>query len=163
MKTAVFTVLVCLASSSAWAIDCQKSPGPPSTGWWAWREIEGRKCWFIKAGPMPPKSELHWPAKQQQEGGGIELTAPPEAPDQPSVSASQGGQKSPIRSGILGRFTTSRAKPVSGPPPGLRNGHLDLMNSAPLSSIQVLDDGRGKPATADSFDARFKGADVHQP
>ena len=51
-----------MSSSSAYAIKCKSSVdhnvrGP---GWWSWRLVEGRKCWFKKVGSMPPKSTLSW-------------------------------------------------------------------------------------------------------
>jgi len=58
-------ILACilLASvGSAQALECQAS-SPDGEGHWAWRLIEGRKCWYKGASGMD-KSLLHWPAAQ---------------------------------------------------------------------------------------------------
>jgi hypothetical protein len=164
MRTGVFTLLACcLASTAAWSIECQDRPGLPSTGWWAWREIESRKCWFIKTGAMPPKSELHWRAREQGEVRPPEPAVPLAAGGETPTPSSPREEKPPIETSVLGRFTTTRAKPVSGPAPRLLGGRVDLMDSTPLSSIHVLEGRRGKPASADSFDARFTGSDARRP
>jgi hypothetical protein len=46
--------------NSAQAIECQTSV-QSSDGHWAWRLIDGRKCWYKGAAGMD-KSLLHWPA-----------------------------------------------------------------------------------------------------
>src|SRR6516162_4774309 len=63
MKQAGIILLFCycVASSSAQAIECLSAPNRSGSGWWSWREIDGRKCWFKKVGAMPPKSEFRWP------------------------------------------------------------------------------------------------------
>src|SRR5262249_30652059 len=43
----------------AHAIECQLSKG--TRGNWAWREIDGRRCWYEGERGIA-KSELHWPA-----------------------------------------------------------------------------------------------------
>ena len=63
MKSTIIVIsLLLMSSSSAYAIKCKSSVdhndrGP---GWWSWRLVEGRKCWFKKVGSMPPKSTLSW-------------------------------------------------------------------------------------------------------
>jgi len=44
------------------AIRCQDAPGRPQHGvYWSWREIEGKRCWFISTrGATPPKSAFTW-------------------------------------------------------------------------------------------------------
>jgi hypothetical protein len=51
------------------AIHCRDAAGHEQGAHWSWRDIEGRRCWFIREGTtMPPKSEFTWdkgiPAKQ---------------------------------------------------------------------------------------------------
>jgi hypothetical protein len=51
---------------SAWAIECLSSPDQSARGWWSWREIDGRKCWYKKVGAVPPKSEFIWPDQAKE-------------------------------------------------------------------------------------------------
>ena len=53
-------VLMSMTTASAAEIRCQDAPGREQNGvFWSWREIEGKRCWFVRAGnAMPPKSEL---------------------------------------------------------------------------------------------------------
>jgi hypothetical protein len=168
MRTAYFFLTACcLFSSSAWAIDCQSSPGARTTGWWSWREIEGRKCWFIKAGAMPPKSELHWPAMESP----VLREAEPSSAKEPineeldrpaAVPTSQTAIKHSRSTDPLPHLNILRTRPISGPEES-RDNHIDLMSSAPLSRMQVFRGSRRKPANADPFNARFKGSDADQP
>jgi hypothetical protein len=43
----------------AHAVECQSSKGERGYHW-AWREIDGRRCWY-EGQPGMAKSELHWP------------------------------------------------------------------------------------------------------
>jgi hypothetical protein len=47
-------------------IRCQDAPGREQNGvFWSWHEIEGKRCWFVRAGSaMPPKSAFTW-AKEE--------------------------------------------------------------------------------------------------
>jgi hypothetical protein len=164
MKSVVVIMFVCcyLGSSSAWAIDCLSAPGDPKTGWYSWREIDGRKCWFRKAGAMPPKSLLHWPAKDGQEARSIEPVSPskertePEAAAPPLADMTNRPEPEPP---TLPRVKTARVKPATGASLRLGNG-LDLMNGASLSAVRTLGGARQKPASrgpADPFNARFTG------
>jgi hypothetical protein len=38
------------------------SVGPNPQGYWSWRVIDGRKCWY-EGKPMLSKSSLEWPAE----------------------------------------------------------------------------------------------------
>jgi hypothetical protein len=169
MKIAVIISFVCcwlvccwLGSSSAWAIDCLGAPGDPKTGWYAWREIEGRRCWFKKAGAMPPKSQLHWTSNVQQEPRSIEPVAPskertvrvPAPPPEPdATNRPESGSPTPP-------FKMVRVKPAAAASLRLGNGQVDLMNGASLSAMPALAGGR-RPARlgpADPFNARFTGS-----
>jgi hypothetical protein len=42
-------------------IHCRDAAGHEQGAHWSWREIEGKRCWFIRVGTtMPPKSEFTW-------------------------------------------------------------------------------------------------------
>jgi hypothetical protein len=147
-------VCCCLGGSSAWAIDCLSAPGDPKTGWYSWREIDGRKCWFLKAGAMPAKSQLHWPAKAGQDARSIAPVSPadertePVAEAPPPADTTNRSEPSPPTSL---RFKTARVKPATAP--SLHLGHgLDLMNGASLTANTPP-----SLAPADPFHARFTG------
>ena len=59
-------VFVSMTTASAAEIRCQDAPGREQNGvFWSWREIEGKRCWFVRAGSaMPPKSAFTW-AKEE--------------------------------------------------------------------------------------------------
>lgn len=138
-------VLCCLAGSSAWATECMNSAGDPKTGWYAWREIDGRKCWFKKTGAMPPKSQLHWPAKAERD--------PPLAKEQ--VSA-------PVAENVSGQAPEKIAPAAVSPrnaeaaSPQLSSGtpHIKIVRVKPVPSpVQARPN-----ASADPFGARFAGS-----
>jgi hypothetical protein len=56
----------CFVTSPVEAIDCLTAPDHSDSGWWSWREIDGRKCWYKKVGAVPQKSELKWPEQAEQ-------------------------------------------------------------------------------------------------
>lgn len=164
MKTVVilFVCAYCLSSSSAWAIDCLDAPGDPKTGWYSWREIDGRKCWFQKTGAMPPKSQFRWPAKVGQEAQPSEMGSLSKERTEPEVVALPPADKTnrlESKPPTLPQFKTVRVRPATGASLRLGNG-LDLMNSASLSAMQPLGSSRraASPAPADPFDARFSGS-----
>src|SRR3982074_2639301 len=67
MKELAIILLCCgVATSSAQAIECLSVPTQQETGWWSWREIDGRKCWYKKDGAGPPKSEFIWPERAKE-------------------------------------------------------------------------------------------------
>ena len=54
-------VLMWMTTASAAEIRCQDAPGDEHGAYWSWREIDGKRCWFIRpGGVMPPKSALTW-------------------------------------------------------------------------------------------------------
>jgi hypothetical protein len=85
-------IFVCI--NNALAIECQTS-AQGGDGHWAWRLIEGRKCWYKGAGGMD-KSLLHWPAPESG------ADKPEDTPDTPGVERTQAMPKEqPIPSEIL--------------------------------------------------------------
>jgi hypothetical protein len=78
MRVCAFTTLVsgaallgivlccCFIASPVKAIDCLSAPDQSESGWWSWREIDGRKCWYKKVGAVPPKSEFRWPEHEKE-------------------------------------------------------------------------------------------------
>jgi hypothetical protein len=144
----------CFANSAAWAIDCMSAAGDPKTGWYSWREIDGRKCWFKKTGAMPAKSELQWPAKAPQEA---RLTEPARsqskraepAPARPPEVETEVTPESSVPEPL--RFKTARVKPATGSPARPEVGP-DLMDGTSLS-----DKAPANLAPADPFHARFIG------
>lgn len=164
-KNIVIASLVCwwLAGIPAWAIDCLSAPGNPKTGWYSWREIDGRKCWFKKTGAMPAKSQLHWATKVEEETPPVnsvsplrETTAPAAVPP-PAASPAEPVEP---KSTALPQFRTVRVRPVPATSPRLGDNQVDLMNAGSLSAARVFGGARqraGRPAPVDPFDARFTG------
>ena len=70
MKTQILAVLLvaCMAAlapvgaANAKAMECSVARPSNATGYWSWRQIDGRKCWYLGK-TMVSKSLLHWPAK----------------------------------------------------------------------------------------------------
>jgi hypothetical protein len=182
----IFSLCCWLGSSSAWAIECMSAAGDPKSGYYAWREIDGRKCWFKKTGAMPPKSELHWPAKSQEQARSRvrsetseEPTVAAAVPPRPSTTESA-ERPAPVAVPPMDAESTDQPQSKTASPPPqffktirvrparealvrLGNGQVDLMDSASVSAVQVLAPARHKPATAaaaapaDPFTARFSG------
>jgi hypothetical protein len=177
---AVILVSICcsLGSSSAWAmIDCMAAPGEPKVGArYFWREIDGRKCWFLKNGDIPPKSQLRWPAKDRNDARSTSAVSPaaerrgpvavappsvePPPAEPPSVEPSaveappaETAHAAQPRGASQLRFRVARVKPVAAPALNLGHG-LDLMSGSSLTA-------KTPPslAPADPFHARFTGRD----
>ena len=70
MKTQILLVLLaaCIAAlapiggANAKAIECSVARPSSPQGYWSWRLIDGRKCWYVGK-TMISKSLLQWPAK----------------------------------------------------------------------------------------------------
>ena len=58
MLRALVTMLL-LASSAEAAVMCKASKGE-GTGYWRWRIVDGRKCWYAGA-YIADKTRLSWP------------------------------------------------------------------------------------------------------
>jgi hypothetical protein len=159
----ILLVCCCLASSSASAIECLSAAGHPKSGWYAWREIEGRRCWFVKTGAMPAKSQLHWPAKVKEEARSIDPPLPPQERTEPAAVAApqtETTNRAEPKPQTPPQFSTARVKPVTGASRPLGNGQVDLLSGASLSTMHALGGARQKPANlapADPFSARFTG------
>ncbi len=60
MKAALLAASIVVALAiPAQAVECQLAEGAHGYHW-AWREIDGRRCWY-EGQPGMAKSELHWP------------------------------------------------------------------------------------------------------
>jgi len=67
MKHIAAAILLLSTTAAPASIICQDSPGSePGVNWW-WRDIENRRCWFKREGPIPPKSEFRWKENQGRE------------------------------------------------------------------------------------------------
>jgi hypothetical protein len=70
MKTQILAVplVACMAAfapvgaANAKAMECSVARPSNATGYWSWRLIDGRKCWYLGK-TMVSKSLLQWPAK----------------------------------------------------------------------------------------------------
>jgi len=133
---------------SARTIECLSAPNQ-SGGWWSWREIDGRKCWYKKVGAVPPKSEFFWPEQPKQ--------APP---------AEERGEQEPLpmaatepTKATMSTVKLVRVKPVdlSKPMFRLSDRLIDLTKGLSLAGFHGVGGTWQTPAyiSADSFDARF--------
>jgi hypothetical protein len=83
MRRSLIVVCVSFACiSGAQAVECQAS-ALSSDSHWAWRLIDGRKCWYQGASGMD-KSLLHWPAA---DGGPDAFAAALDKPRAAGISA----------------------------------------------------------------------------
>ncbi len=178
MKTilAIPIALFCLAGPPAWAIDCMSAPGNAKDGWYAWREIDGRKCWFKKTGGMPPKSQLHWPEKAEREPPPREpASPPPERTTQIPEKTIQPVSTPPEKTlPVPALRQTDTAKPQSQPAtvshvtvipvrpslaaPRVQNGQTEVIRGATESSRESPGAATQQPARlapTDPFEARF--------
>jgi hypothetical protein len=70
MKTQILLVFfaACIAAlmptggANAKAVDCSAARPSNAQGYWSWRLIDGRKCWYLGKTTIS-KSLLQWPAK----------------------------------------------------------------------------------------------------
>jgi len=67
--SSVLTNALCIATASfVWVSiaqakqQCSAAAPADQRGYWSWRMIDGRKCWY-EGKPMLPKSSLEWPAQ----------------------------------------------------------------------------------------------------
>ena len=66
MKRIVAAILLLSTTEAPASIIRQDSPGrEPGVNWW-WRDIDNRRCWFKREGPIPPKSEFRWEEENQR-------------------------------------------------------------------------------------------------
>jgi hypothetical protein len=153
MKELVIILLICcgVATSSAQAIECLSVPNQSESGWWSWREIEGRKCWYKKVGAVPPKSEFIWPEHTKE--------ATPEAdPTQQELSSMRAPEATTT---TLPQIEIARVKPVDLSAPNFRlsDGLIDLMKGFSLAGFQGIGGAWDTPPyialPADTFDARY--------
>jgi hypothetical protein len=149
MKELAIILLCCgVATSSAQAIECLSVPNQSESGWWSWREIDGRKCWYKKVGAVPPKSEFIWPERAKE--------ATPEAGTaQPELSSMRTPEATTM---TLPQIEIVRVKPVDLSAPNFRlsDGLIELFSLAGFQGIGGAWDGPPYLALpADTFDARY--------
>ena len=66
MKRIAVVILLLSTTAAPATILCQDAAGRELVHWW-WRDIDGRRCWFKREGPIPPKSELRWVKEKARE------------------------------------------------------------------------------------------------
>jgi hypothetical protein len=75
---AILTATLIASATPATAIDCQSRKG--DLGYWSWREIDGRRCWYLGHRGRDKRS-LHWLAEATRTRLGA--VRAPEAPSRP--------------------------------------------------------------------------------
>jgi hypothetical protein len=159
MKCRAFIVLgggiavcCCFVASSVQAIDCLSAPNHSESGWWSWREIDGRKCWYKKVGAVPAKSEFRWPEHEKE----AQLT---EATTQQESSPSM--QPTEVMAATSPQIEMVRVKPVEIREPGYRlgDGLVGLFEGLDLSGHRGIGNIWELPAhiklPVDTFEARY--------
>lgn len=58
---ACVATLVSIGAPAAYAVECSAARPSPANGYWSWRLIDGRKCWY-RGQAMISKTLLRWPA-----------------------------------------------------------------------------------------------------
>ena len=59
---ACIAALMSTGEANAKAMECSVARPSTAQGYWSWRLIDGRKCWYAGK-TMISKSQLQWPAK----------------------------------------------------------------------------------------------------
>jgi len=78
MRIATVAACMCITCSAYAAVPCQSVKD--GDGHWAWREIEGRRCWY-RGSPGKPKTQLFWQAAVKSASASPSASAPqPKAP-----------------------------------------------------------------------------------
>lgn len=148
LSIAAMVLACCLGSSTASAVtDCMSAPG--KDGYYSYRTIDGRKCWFLKVGTtIPTKAELRWTTKRaepterptalgyspdesiqprlNEESVKRRAITPPVADTSPAV-APQTSEPAPLR------YRMTRVRPA-GELPLQPQTSIELMNGSSLSS-----------------------------
>src|SRR5437016_12766191 len=83
MKTQILPVLLvaCMAAlapvgaANAKAMECSVARPSNATGYWSWRLIDGRKCWYAGK-TVISKSPLQWAAKAPAQANAATTPAP---------------------------------------------------------------------------------------
>jgi hypothetical protein len=62
ISATIILMTIVAGSAADAAIRCEDAPGREQRGvYWSWREIDGKRCWFIRtSGAMPAKSAFTW-------------------------------------------------------------------------------------------------------
>ena len=62
ISAAIILMTIVAGRAAHAAIRCEDAPGREQRGvYWSWREIDGKRCWFIRtSGAMPAKSAFTW-------------------------------------------------------------------------------------------------------
>jgi hypothetical protein len=67
MKRIAAVIFLLSTTAAPAAILCQDAPGRGQGVHWSWRDIDGRRCWFKRDGPIPPKAEFKWEKEKVRE------------------------------------------------------------------------------------------------
>jgi hypothetical protein len=142
-------------TSSAQAIECLSAPNQSGSGWWSWREIDGRKCWYRKVGAVPPKSEFSWPKDAKTDAKSDAKEAMPEGTREPSAMPAT------VMPTALRRVALAHVKPVVLTDPNYRlsDVRVGLMEGFDLSGARGVGGTWAIPlyieSPGDAFDARY--------
>lgn len=147
MTRIAIAILLLSTTAAPAAILCHGAPGREAVGvhWW-WRDIDGKRCWFKRDGPIPPKSEFRW---EREEGSGetLKRNAPPASLEQPGPNIRM------LKTQILSEgLSEVDANWIDGDAPIDLMRADDLSGPAGVGGSWVLPDSGGETT---SFAARF--------
>jgi hypothetical protein len=57
---ALVIMLTALGTAAYSAVECRAEPPADRTGYWSWRNIDGKRCWYPGRAGMD-KANLKWP------------------------------------------------------------------------------------------------------
>jgi len=66
-------IVVLATCTRARAADCQAKMGPPELGFWRWRIVDGKMCWYVGNRTLD-KSNLHWRRPETLQDDGVSGT-----------------------------------------------------------------------------------------
>jgi hypothetical protein len=72
---------VCHSADRIVYTPCAPQKPPDAREWWSFREIDGKRCWYVGK-PGKPKFELFWPASSRKSPAEPEEQEPIEGPPQ---------------------------------------------------------------------------------
>ena len=143
--------ICCFITSSAQAIDCLSALDHAESGWWSWREIDGRKCWFKKVDAVPAKSAFRWPERDKE----APLTQAPRQQGSASIEPTEANAASSPQIEVV------RVKPIEAKEQNYRlgDGHVRLLEGLDLSGSRGIGGLWEAPASVrlqtDTFDMRY--------
>jgi hypothetical protein len=134
-QTPLITFAACIATLSSIEIPtaqakqkCSAAMSSNPHGYWSWRLIDGRKCWY-EGKPMLSKSSLEWPAQASAQQSSVQQSSVQQ------VSVQQ-----------------ASAQQASAQP----NSKRELTSVLPAKPSNPMDSQAWAPSDSDTFEMRWR-------